>query len=104
LTQATLAKAFGLPAENVRVLSPFVGGGFGNKMIWDHHIFAIVAAKMSGRPVRMALSREGVFRMTGGRTLTEQRVALGANRDGTPKALIHTGTARINPHKHCPRQ
>jgi xanthine dehydrogenase YagR molybdenum-binding subunit len=104
LTQATLAKAFGLPAENVRVLSPFVGGGFGNKMIWDHHIFAIVAAKMSGRPVRMALSREGVFRMTGGRTLTEQRVALGADRDGTLKALIHTGTAGMTSHNSCPEQ
>lgn len=104
LTQATLAKAFGLPPQKVRVLSPFVGGGFGNKMIWDHHVFAIVAAKMSGRPVRMVLSREGVFRMTGGRTLTEQRVALGANRDGTLKALIHTGTAGMTSHNNCPEQ
>jgi xanthine dehydrogenase YagR molybdenum-binding subunit len=104
LTQATLSKAFGLPPEKVRVLSPFVGGGFGNKMIWDHHILAIMAAKMSGRPVRMVLSREGVFRVTGGRTLTQQRVALGARRDGTLKALIHTGTAGMTSHNNCPEQ
>jgi xanthine dehydrogenase YagR molybdenum-binding subunit len=104
LTQNTLAKVFGLPRERVRVLSPFVGGGFGNKMIWDHHIFAIAAAKMSGRPVRLVLSREGVFRVTGGRTLTEQRVALGANKDGTLKALIHTGTAGMTSHNNCPEQ
>jgi xanthine dehydrogenase YagR molybdenum-binding subunit len=104
LTQATFAKAFGLPKEKVRVLSPFVGGGFGNKSIWDHHFFAIAAAKMAGRPVRMVLSREEVFRVTGGRTLTEQRVALGASRDGTLKALIHTGTAGMTRHNNCPEQ
>jgi xanthine dehydrogenase YagR molybdenum-binding subunit len=104
LTQATVAKVFGLPPQKVRILSPFVGGGFGNKMVWDHHIFAITAAKMSGRPVRMVLSREGVFRVTGGRTLTEQRVALGANRDGTLRALIHSGTAGMTSHNNCPEQ
>jgi xanthine dehydrogenase YagR molybdenum-binding subunit len=103
-TQATLAKVFGLPPEKVRVLSPFVGGGFGNKLVWDHHIFAIAAAKVSGRAVRMVLSREGVFRITGGRTLTEQRVALGANADGTLKALIHTGSAGMTAHNNCPEQ
>lgn len=103
-TQATLTKVFNLPPEKVRVLSPFVGGAFGSKMIWDHHIFAIAAAKMSGRPVRMVLSREGVFRVTGGRTLTEQRVALGANKDGALKALIHTGTAGMTSHNNCPEQ
>jgi xanthine dehydrogenase YagR molybdenum-binding subunit len=103
-TQITLAKIFGLPPEKVRVLSPFVGGGFGNKMIWDHHIFAIAAAKMARRPVRMVLSREGVFRLTGGRTFTEQRVALGANTDGTLKALIHTGIAGMTSHNNCPEQ
>lgn len=104
LTQATLAKLFGLAPEKVRVLSPFVGGGFGNKALWDHHVFATVAAKMAGRPVRLVLSREGVFRLTGGRTLTQQRVALGANRDGTLRALLHTGTAGMTSHNNCPEQ
>ena len=103
-TQATFAKVFGIRREKVHVLSPFVGGGFGNKLIWDHHIFAITAAKISGRAVRMVLSRESVFRLTGGRTLTQQRVALGANKDGRLKALIHTGTAGMTAHNNCPEQ
>jgi len=104
LTQATLAHIFGIPGERVRVLSPFVGGGFGNKSVWDHHLLAISASRVAKRPVRMVLSREGVFRITGGRTLTQQRVALGANQDGTLKALIHTGTAGMTSHNNCPEQ
>ncbi len=104
LTRTTLAKAFGLAEDKVRVLSPFVGGGFGNKTLWNHHILAVAAARQIGRPVRMVLTREGVFRTTGGRTLTEQRVALGANREGPLAALIHTGIAGMTAHNNCPEQ
>ncbi|MDB6089533.1 MAG: dehydrogenase [Gammaproteobacteria bacterium] len=104
LTQKTLAKVFGVAEQKVRVLAPFVGGAFGNKSIWNHQILAIAAARMVGRPVRLVLSREGVFRETGGRTLTEQRVALGANADGTLAALIHTGIAGMTAHNDCPEQ
>jgi xanthine dehydrogenase YagR molybdenum-binding subunit len=91
LTKATLAKIFRLKPKNVRVISRFVGGGFGNKMAWNHQVLCAAAAKLSGRPVRLVLNREDVFRTTGGRTLSEQRVALGANSDGALAALIHTG-------------
>ena len=74
----TIAQVFGLKEEQVRLTSPFVGGGFGSKLLWQHQILAAAAAKLAGRPVRIMLSREGVFRIVGGRTLTEQRVALGA--------------------------
>ncbi len=104
LTRSTLAAVFGLKEDKVRVLSPFVGGGFGNKSVWNHHVLAAAAAKMVGRPVRLVLSREGVFRATGGRTLTEQRVALGAKEDGTLAALIHTGVAGMTDHNNCPEQ
>lgn len=104
LTRSTLAKVFGLAEAKVRVLSPFVGGGFGNKAVWSHHILAAAAARMTKRPVRMALSREGVFRATGGRTPTVQRVALGASEDGTLDALIHTGVAGMTTHNDCPEQ
>jgi xanthine dehydrogenase YagR molybdenum-binding subunit len=50
------------------------------------------------------LSREGVFRIVGGRTITEQRVALGAKADGTLAALIHTGGAAMTTHNACPEQ
>ena len=48
------------------------------RCLWEHQILGAAAAKLAGRPVRIALSREGVYRVVGGRTLTEQRVALGA--------------------------
>jgi xanthine dehydrogenase YagR molybdenum-binding subunit len=104
LTQSSLAKVFGLPNDKVRVLSPFVGGGFGNKAMWNHHILAAAASKEIARPVRLALSREGVFRITGGRTTTEQRVALGAREDGELASLIHTGIAAMTTHNDCPEQ
>ena len=103
-TAWTLAQVFGLKEEQVRVISPYVGGGFGGKCLWDHHILAAAAAKESGRPVRVMLSREGVFRIVGGRTLTEQRVALGAKADGTLAALIHTGIAAKTAHNTMPEQ
>jgi xanthine dehydrogenase YagR molybdenum-binding subunit len=104
LTTGQLADIFGLDISKVHVTSPYVGGGFGGKCLWDHQILACAAAKLAGRPVRIVLSREGVFRIVGGRTVTEQRVALGARRDGTLDALIHTGTAAMTPHNSCPEQ
>ncbi len=103
-TAWTLAQVFGLEEKNVRVLSPFVGGGFGGKCLWDHQILAAAASKLAGRPVRIVLSRESVFRIVGGRTTTEQRVALGAKEDGTLAALIHTGVAAMTAHNACPEQ
>jgi xanthine dehydrogenase YagR molybdenum-binding subunit len=103
-TAWTIAQVFGIQEEQVRILSPYVGGGFGGKGLWDHQILAAAASRMSGRPVRIVLSREGVFRVVGGRTNTEQRVALGANDDGTLSALIHTGIAAMTTHNNCPEQ
>jgi xanthine dehydrogenase YagR molybdenum-binding subunit len=98
----TIAEVFGLKENQVRVTSPFVGGGFGSKLLWQHQIVAAAAAKLAGRPVRIMLSREGVFRIVGGRTLTEQRVALGAQADGRLDALIHTGVVAMTPHNNMP--
>jgi xanthine dehydrogenase YagR molybdenum-binding subunit len=93
---------FGLKEKQVRVTSPFVGGGFGSKLLWQHQILAAAAAKLAGRPVRIMRSREGVFRIVGGRTLTEQRVALGAEVDGALDAVIHTGVVAMTPHNNMP--
>ena len=76
--------------SQVRVVSPFVGGGFGGKAnVWAQTILAAMAARELGRPVKVGLTREGVYRVVGGRTATRQRVALGANADGTLTAIIH---------------
>ncbi len=99
---ATIAGVFDLKPEQVRVTSPYVGGGFGGKCLWDHQILGAAAAKLAQRPVRIALSREGVYRVVGGRTLTEQRVAIGARADGTFDALIHTGSVAMSPHNAMP--
>jgi len=101
-TAWSLAQVFGLEEEQVRVTSPFVGGGFGGKCLWWHQVLAAAASKLSGRPVRLMLSREGVYRVIGGRGQTEQRVAIAAQADGTFDALVHTGTAAVSPQNPMP--
>jgi xanthine dehydrogenase YagR molybdenum-binding subunit len=98
----TLAQVFDVPEAQVRVTSPYVGGGFGSKTLWQHQVLAAAAARLAQRPVRIVLSREGVFRIVGGRTLTEQRVAIGAQADGRFDALIHTGVVAMTPHNNVP--
>jgi xanthine dehydrogenase YagR molybdenum-binding subunit len=89
----SLAQMFGIAENQVVVTSPFVGGGFGGKNFWQHQALASAAAELVGRPVRLVVSREGVYRIIGGRSPTVQRVALGADRDGKLKALIHDGVS-----------
>jgi xanthine dehydrogenase YagR molybdenum-binding subunit len=91
-TAWSLSKIFNIAEDKVVITSPFVGGGFGGKCMWQHQILAAAAAKLAGRPVRLVLPREGVYRVVGGRSATEQRVALGADHDGRLTALIHSGT------------
>ncbi len=100
----TLSEVFGLHEKQVRVTSPYVGGGFGGKTLWNHHVLAAAASRVAGRPVRLTLSREGVFRIVGGRTTTEQRVAIGADDEGRFTALIHEGVAAMTAHNSCPEQ
>ena len=63
---------------------------------------AVAAAKVVKRPVKLMLSREGVHLAVGGRTPTEQRVALAANDDGKLTALIHTGFTQTTEHNNFP--
>ena len=100
----TLAQVFGLDESQVHLTSPYVGGGFGGKTVWSHHVLGAAASKLAGRPVRVTLSREGVYRLVGGRTNTEQRVAIGADDDGRFTALIHTGISSITPHNALAEQ
>ncbi len=101
-TAWSLGHVFGLAEDQVHVTSLYVGGGFGSKTLWQHQVLGAAAAKLSGRPVRIALSREGVYRMVGGRTLTEQRVAIGATLDGRFEAVVHTGTVAMTRHNAMP--
>jgi xanthine dehydrogenase YagR molybdenum-binding subunit len=101
-TAWSLAQVFGLEEDRVHVTSPYVGGAFGGKCLWQHQVLAAAASRLAGRPVRVALSREGVYRVVGGRTTTEQRVAIGAQADGRFDALIHTGVVAMTKHNNMP--
>ena len=94
-TQKFLAKRFDLPASDVHVVSKYVGGAFGGKSkVWAATLITCMAAQVAQRPVRLALTREGVYRTVGGRTPTRQRVAIGASIEGHMEALIHQATSR----------
>jgi xanthine dehydrogenase YagR molybdenum-binding subunit len=98
----TLAQVFKVKEDQVVVTSPYVGGGFGSKTLWSHHILAAAAARLARRPVRLVLSRKGVYRIVGGRSPTEQRVALGAEADGKLTAIIHSGVTVKTAHNAMP--
>jgi xanthine dehydrogenase YagR molybdenum-binding subunit len=92
-----MAVTFGVPEENVRVVCKFTGGGFGSKgTVWSHVFLAAAAARQVKRPVRLATTRQQMFSNTGHRAETEQRVALGAGRDGKLTTLIHEGISHTS--------
>ncbi|MEV7967930.1 xanthine dehydrogenase family protein molybdopterin-binding subunit [Sphaerisporangium sp. NPDC088356] len=85
-----VAPLFGMPPAQVRVISPYVGGGFGAKgRAHPHVVLAALAAKQVGRPVKLAVTRRQMFAVTGYRTPTIQRVRLGAEADGRLVAITH---------------
>src|SRR5882724_9651008 len=81
--RGVLAQMFGLPKENVRVITKFVGSGFGSKLWpWTHCALAVAAARQLGKPVKLVLSRRMMFQSVGHRPRTQQRMRLGATTDG----------------------
>ncbi len=87
---AVLAKLFSVPKENVEVISPFVGGGFGCKgFVWPHTVLATMAARVLQVPVKVNLRRQEMFTVVGHRGPTRQTIFLGATRDGKLTALRH---------------
>jgi xanthine dehydrogenase YagR molybdenum-binding subunit len=91
-TADEIAAVFGIPAQNVRVISPFVGGAFGSGLrTWPHVTLAALGARVIKRPVKVVLSRREMYYGVGFRPHTVQRVALGASRDGRLSAIVHDG-------------
>src|SRR5882757_3341504 len=88
--QAVVARTLKIPPENVRLVSPFIGGGFGAKL-WVNAdaILAAIAARQLKRPVKTALTRQQVFHVTTQRSDTIQRIRLGTDRDGRILAIGH---------------
>ena len=91
-TADEIAAVFGIPAQNIRVISPFVGGAFGSALrTWPHVTLAALGARVAKRPVKVMLSRREMYYGVGYRPHTVQRVALGASRDGRLAAIVHDG-------------
>lgn len=85
-----VANTFQIPKENVRIIAAFVGGGFGSKLNIERHvIMAIMASKMLGVPVQATVTRHQMFTNTGMRQKNEQKMRVGAKKDGTLTALSH---------------
>ena len=78
-----LARTLNIPPENVRIITRYIGGGFGNKLpYYVDATLAAIGARMLRRPVKVAMTRPQVFNTTTHRSASEQRVRLGAGRDG----------------------
>ncbi|MEG2796411.1 MAG: aldehyde oxidoreductase molybdenum-binding subunit PaoC [Pseudomonas sp.] len=87
-----IAETLGLPKEKVRLISPYIGGGFGGKLfIRADAILAALGARMAGRPVKVALARPQVANNTTHRPATIQRIRMGATADGKLTAIAHEG-------------
>jgi xanthine dehydrogenase YagR molybdenum-binding subunit len=88
--RAVMAQVLGLPVENVRVVTRFLGSGFGGKLFpWPHTAMAAVAARRLNRPVKLSMNRRMMFSSVGYRPRTEQHIKLGATKEGKLLALRH---------------
>ncbi|MGW0822819.1 xanthine dehydrogenase family protein molybdopterin-binding subunit [Streptomyces sp. NPDC002845] len=88
--QMELAAVFGIPRESVRVISPFVGGAFGSAgRTWSHAPIAALAARETGRPVKLVLTRRQLFSWIGYRPAYEYKLRLGSDRRGRLSAMVH---------------
>ncbi|MDH1088770.1 xanthine dehydrogenase family protein molybdopterin-binding subunit [Pantoea brenneri] len=87
--QVEIAEWLGIETEKVRIISPYVGGGFGSKPVpYTHVALASVASRALNRPVKVSLTRPQTFTGLGGRPATSQQLELGASRDGKIEAII----------------
>ncbi len=98
--QAEIAAIFGIPTQQVRVVCPYVGGAFGTSLrTWPHVTLAAIAARTTGRPVKLVLTRRQMFFNTGHRPRTLQRMALGADADGKLTSIVHEGAGETSRHE-----
>jgi xanthine dehydrogenase YagR molybdenum-binding subunit len=87
-----MAKTLGIAKDKVRLMSPFIGGGFGGKLwLRADVLLAALGARTAGRPVKVALTRPLMFNNTVHRPATIQRIRIGATREGKITAIGHEG-------------
>ncbi|MBV7483745.1 xanthine dehydrogenase family protein molybdopterin-binding subunit [Bordetella sp. BOR01] len=92
-----VAQMLGTGKEHVRVISRYLGSGFGGKLWpWSHSLLAPVAARLLGRPVKLVLSRAMTFHSAGHRPYTRQRIRLGATPEGRLVSLQHHYLSQVS--------
>lgn len=95
--RSVVSTYLGIAADKLRVIDPFVGGGFGCKgSIWPHEVLAALAARQVGRPVKLHLTRSQMFTCIGYRPKTIQKLSLGADQQGKLSATIHECTSQTS--------
>jgi xanthine dehydrogenase YagR molybdenum-binding subunit len=99
-TRAMIAHAFEMPASEIRVISRFLGGGFGCKgqLWWPWMFWAMLASRKTGRPVRLELTRAQMFTLVGRRQETVQDLGLGFSMDGRLTGIEHHALAQTSTH------
>jgi len=92
-TKSLMSSMLGVPKEKVRVISYYIGGGFGSKgFSWPNTVLAAMAAKLVSRPVKLVLSRQQMFTNAGRRSQTIQKISLGSDQSGKLSAIKHANT------------
>jgi len=92
----SLATTFGISADRIRVLTPFVGGAFGAGLrVWPHVVLAALAAREVKRPVKLELTRAQMFTSIGHRPNAVQRISLGATKNGELVAIGYEATSSL---------
>ncbi|MER9721371.1 MULTISPECIES: xanthine dehydrogenase family protein molybdopterin-binding subunit [unclassified Mesorhizobium] len=88
--RTVVSEWLGIDIENVRVISPYVGGGFGSKIGAHPHVgLACAASRKLGRPIKVSLTRPQTFTGLGGRPATRQTLSIGASKDGKISSIVH---------------
>ncbi|QJP16935.1 xanthine dehydrogenase family protein molybdopterin-binding subunit [Starkeya sp. ORNL1] len=88
----TYAEWYGIPYDKVRMISPFIGGGFGSKaLVLAYGAIATMVAKLLDRPVKLAMTRPQTFALIGGRAATRQTLKLGATPEGKLTSIVQSG-------------
>jgi xanthine dehydrogenase YagR molybdenum-binding subunit len=94
--RTTLAAVFKVPESGIRVLAPYVGGGFGAGLrVWPHVILTVLAAREVGKPVKLVLTRPEMFTAVGHRPYSVQQIRIGATRTGELTAIEHEGVSPV---------
>lgn len=107
--RTVMSEVLGVPRENMRVISRFIGSGFGGKLSpWPQATLAAAAARQLNRPVKLSVDRRMMFANVGHRPRTQQRIRLGATQDGRLTAIRHdflSETSQLDDFvEHCGEQ